>query len=177
MQQVNEYTKSLIDSLQRDRDSYYTKVKEYDKMIKALKVGDFSLFQAISDFSTIQPKNEVILSNNTDTDSKEFPLKTDTKIQILYILDKLAKASKLRLIQDEYNALTNTKGISIRESMRTLHKAGKVLLMKEKSASRGICWVKAEWVENGVLLPQYKFNGFDLMYKDEDMEYTQREVE
>jgi len=45
------------------------------------------------------------------------------------------------------------------------------MMIKEKSANRGILWVKKEWVENGQLLDEYKPEGFDLLYKGENLRY------
>lgn len=107
--------------------------------------------------------------NISETDP--LPVDAPIGIQILTILDIKRKASKLKDIQDEFNRLTG-KSFNIRQSIRTLNTNGKVKLMREKGASRGNYWVRSEWVDNGVLLDEYKFDGFDKYYKAEDLDYT-----
>ncbi|MBK7306848.1 MAG: hypothetical protein IPI88_07240 [Chitinophagaceae bacterium] len=111
-------------------------------------------------------------ANNVEN-TEELPrltFKGDTKIIIIKALDKIGKACKLSQIQEEYDRITGVPA-NIRESIRTLNKSKKILLMIEKGKSRGIFWVKREWVEDGVLLDEFKPYGFDSLYDAESLEY------
>jgi len=43
--------------------------------------------------------------------------------------------------------------------------------MKEKDATRGIYWVKTEWLEDNRLKEEFKPVGFDMLYKADNLEY------
>jgi hypothetical protein len=160
----------ILKSLEKEREAAYAQVKEYDRIIKRIKSGDYSFMQP-----TQQPKVCSSLVDMIPEDSilkPQFPLKADIKVQILTIVETIGMACKLKDIQDEFKRLTGSLA-SIRESVRTLNKAGKLLMMKEKNALRGNYWVKAEWVENGRLLDKYKFDGFSLLYDDDNLLFLQ----
>ncbi len=91
---------------------------------------------------------------------------------MLTIIDIIGKACKLKDIQDEFTRLTNSKA-NTRDSIRTLHKAGKLLLMREINSQRSCFWVRKEWVDDGILLPKHKFEGFGLFYNDSSIEFTE----
>ena len=77
----------------------------------------------------------------------------------------------MRHIQAEYDKLTGAD-LNVREPVRALQKAKKVKLMRVKNMERGIYWVKADWIEEGRLLDEYKPEGFDLLYNESDLEYV-----
>ena len=52
-----------------------------------------------------------------------------------------------------------------------MHRTKLVRLIREKGNSRGMLWVKADWVQNDELLEDYKPEGFDMLYKAENLEY------
>lgn len=159
----------LLQSLTTKKEEVIAYLKVLDKAIKGIKEGNNAAL-----FDTNMPTNsiELIEVKAPQLTFAPFPLKADIKVQLLTIIDKIGKACKLKDIQDEFTRLTNSKA-NIRESIRTLHKAGKLLLMREKDSNRGSYWVRKEWVEDGVLLSQYKFEGFNLLYNDSNIEYLQ----
>jgi hypothetical protein len=73
-------------------------------------------------------------------------------------------------LQTEYNRLSGTH-FNIREIVRSLHKSRLLRLMKEKDATRGIYWVKTEWLEDNRLKEEFKPVGFDMLYKADNLEY------
>jgi len=167
----NPYKELILRSLKKEREIAYSKLTEIDKTIKAVKNDDYSMFTNGREVE--QPLENIF--NRADTAAAnipqhEFPLKAETKIQILRIMDIIGEVCKLKLIQDEFKRLTGSSA-NIRESVRTLNKAGKILMMKENDASRGNYWVKSEWVEDGKLLDKYKFEGFNTYYNDESLKF------
>lgn len=62
---------------------------------------------------------------------------------------------------------------NLREIVRNLYKHEILALLKPKGTERGLYWVKSEWLENdgSKLKEQHKFEGFNLFYNDEDLEY------
>ena len=44
-------------------------------------------------------------------------------------------------------------------------------LSGDKSFTYKIYWVKSDWVDDAMLLNEYKPDGFDFLYKDEELEY------
>jgi hypothetical protein len=68
----------------------------------------------------------------------------------------------------------NTAGLravvfEIRETVRSLQHIGIIKLIKYKNASRGLLWVKAEWIKDGRLMDKFKPVGFDLLHKTEEL--------
>lgn len=164
-----EIDELLLASLTAKKDEVVAYLKVLDKAIKGMKEGNYSaLLNNDAPITSI----EMVEVKAPQLTYAPFPLKADIKVQILTIIDTIGKACKLKQIQDEFTRITNSK-VSVRESVRTLHKAGKLLLMREADATRGNYWVKKDWVEDGVLLPQYKFEGFNLLYNDSRIEYVE----
>lgn len=160
----------LLKALKEKRDKVYAELQGIDKVIKQIKAGVFSLDNNSHKTSSNSLQSTANDESNDVVDAR-FPNPAPVGIQLLAIFDMQHKALKLKEIQDEFSRLTG-KPFAIRQSIRTLNANGKVKLMREKGSSRGNYWVRSEWVENGVLLDEYKFDGFDKYYKEEDLEYT-----
>ena len=82
-------------------------------------------------------------------------------------------ACKLYRIQEQHKQLTGFRH-NLRETVRNLHKHGILRLLKPKGTERGLYWVKTEWLENNntKLKNEYKFEGYDLIYRDDDLEFV-----
>src|SRR4051794_28987103 len=99
----------ILKSLQRDRDEAYNKLKDIDKLIKQIKSGDYSFLNLNGhkiDNNTLESDMRTVADSTIPVSANAaFPLKADTKIQILHIIDTLGKASKLKVIQEKFNEL------------------------------------------------------------------------
>jgi hypothetical protein len=150
----------IIAALYKERQLAHEKVMQLDRIIKRIKDGNYE--GEVLEVAAIEAPNRqpVVFNQSFKT--------ADTKVQILKIMDSIGKAVKLQEIQDEYTRLTEMN-YNIRDIVRSLQRANKVKMMREKSASRGFLWLKVEWLSDGQLLDQYKPEGFDLLYKPEDL--------
>lgn len=165
-----EYSQDIqivLDSLNKDKRELLDKINSIDKLIKKIKYGNLNLGltkgaqQIAAIEEDLQPEQV-----------KQFPLKADLKVQVIKVFDILAVASKLKDVQDKYKELTGIRH-NLRETLRNLNKHEILKLIQPKGTQRGLYWVKAEWLEeNGTLLKeQHKFEGFDLLYSDEMIEF------
>ncbi len=156
----------VLESLTKDKRELLDKVNEIDKVIKRIKYGNLNL-----GLSKVQT-NEV--NNDTIAESKQeqvFPMKSELKVQVIKIFDILGVACKLKDVQDKYKEFTGVWH-NLREALRNLNKHEILKLMQPKGTMRGLYWVKAEWLdEAGKLKEQYKFEGFDLLYTDDMIEF------
>ncbi len=164
-----EIDELLLSSLTAKKDEVVAYLRILDKAIKGMKEGNYS---ALLNNDAPVTSIELVEVKAPQLTYAQFPTKANIKVQLLTIIDMIGKACKLKDIQDEFTRLTASK-FNVREPIRTLHKAGRLLLMREIDANRGIYWVKSEWVEDGILLPQYKFEGFNLLYNDSNIEYVE----
>lgn len=121
--------------------------------------------------------NKVVTNDITliESDNNEqlqpFPMKSELKVQIIKIFDIIGVACKLKDVQDKYKEFTGFYH-NLRETLRNLNKHEILKLMQPKGTMRGLYWVKAEWLdEHGKLKEQYKFDGFDLLYTDDMIEF------
>lgn len=155
----------ILKGLKRDRDELSAKLAEIDKVIKKVKTGNLDFNK---NGSTNGNGTEHIKQNTT-----VFPHNANLRVQILTVMDMLGKACKLKEINAEINN-HNGSNINIRETVRTLNKSELLKMMREKNSERGIYWVKSEWLEdnNTRLKDEYKFDGFDMLYKAENLEYV-----
>ncbi|UAY52706.1 hypothetical protein [Ferruginibacter albus] len=157
----------ILSSLNRDKRDLLDKVAEIDKVIKRIKYGNLNLGLS---------KGKAIENNITDVEviehPKAFPLKADLKVQAIKVFDLLGVASKLSDVRDKYKELTGLT-VNLRETLRNLNKHDILKLLQPKGTMRGLYWVKTEWLEdNGTRLKeQHKFDGFDLLYSDEMIEF------
>ena len=152
----------MLSALSKERDGLHDQLMQVDRIIKKIKTGQYL---ASNQITTL----EIIPSNAKEPVS--FSTNGNIKVQAIRVLDVIGHATKLKEINTEYTKLTG-KVYNLREAVRTLHASKIVYMVKEKSLERAKYWVKREWVENGQLLDQYKPEGFDLLYKPEDLEFV-----
>ena len=165
--EYNTATQLIISSLTKEKKELIDKIAEIDKVIKRIRYGNLNL-----------GLNKGIKGNSPDNNIDEtqepaaFPLKADLKVQIIKIMDILGQASKLKDIQDKYKELTGSYH-NLRETVRNLNKHEILKLLQPKGTQRGLYWVKAEWLEdnNTKLKEQHKFEGFDLLFSDDMIEF------
>ena len=113
--------------------------------------------------------SEVLIIEKKDSKAPDtFPQNVDIRIQILKVFDLIKKASPLKTIQDEYDRL-NGNHYPVRDTMRGLQNSKLIVMINQKSFKRGHSWVKSDWIENGQLKDEFKPDGFDLLYKPDDL--------
>lgn len=151
-------TDIIIIALKKERDVLHQKIMQLDRIMKQVKEGKYLTPPTIEQSKDVKPVRV------------EFPQKADLKVQILMVFDILKKAVKLNDVQDEYDKL-NGHHYPVRDTMRSLQNSKLIVMIKEKGASRGFLWAKSEWIENGHLADQYKPEGFDLLYKPDNLIY------
>jgi hypothetical protein len=157
----------ILNSLNKDKKELLDKVGEIDKLIKKIKYGNLNI-----------GLNKVARIDNSITDvevieqPQAFPLKADLKVQVIKIFDLLGEASKLKDVQDKYHQLTGIRH-NLRETLRNLNKHDILKLLQPKGTQRGLYWVKTEWLEdnNTKLKEKHKFEGFDLLFSDDMIEF------
>ena len=160
----------MLHALRKERDEAHQKVMQLDRLIKKILSGNYSpkSVEINNDngvtigIPTLEPQLPFTLNS--------FPKNADIKVQVLKVFDSLKVASKLKELQTEYNRLSESH-YNIREIVRSLHKSRLLRLMKEIDANRGIFWVKAEWLEDDRLKEEFKPVGFDMIYKQDNLEY------
>ncbi|MBL7694955.1 MAG: hypothetical protein JNK91_08920 [Ferruginibacter sp.] len=157
----------MIRALRKERDVLHERLMQIDRIIKRVKAGDYVGFAP--------PKDRGAEGNNTtpavlDFPNNEFPKQADVKIQVIKVFDALGQASRLGELQKKYFELSGSN-FDIRETVRALHRARLLRMIRVKDATRGMFWVKVEWMENGILLDEHKPVGFDLIYKAENLMY------
>ena len=153
----------ILKALQRERDDLHNQLMQVDRIIKRFRTGTYSDEPA--------PQEPKQLENKApDKKIGAITNNSDVKIAILRALDVIGIACTLKQIQTEFTSMTGNKG-NIREHVRTLQKTTLLKLMKLKSNDRGFLWVKTEWVEDGQLNDKHKPEGFDLLYKADNIIY------
>jgi hypothetical protein len=151
----------MLMALSKEREQLHGQLMQVDRIIKKIKSGEY---MGYSNAVTLQ----IAAKEPTVSQRIAFPKTTDTKVLVLRAFDNLCQVASLRQVQEEYNKISgNTQ--NIRETMRSLNKAKLVLMMKAKNADRGMFWVKKEWLNNGAVLDEYKPEGFDILYKSDDL--------
>jgi hypothetical protein len=164
--EYNTDTQIIINSLIKEKKELTDKVAEIDKVIKRIRYGNMN-FGGTKGNQINAPE-----SNAAETQQPQaFPLKADLKIQAIKVLDLLGVASKLSEIRDKYHEITGLN-VNLRETLRNLNKHDILKLLQPKGNARGLYWIKAEWLdENNNLKEQHKFDGFDLLFSDDMIEY------
>lgn len=156
----------VLDSLTKDKRELLDKVNEIDKLIKKIKYGNLNL-----GLNKVVKNDAPNIDDDTTQQSQAFPLKAELKVQVIKVMDILGQASKLNTIQDKYKELTGIHH-NLRETLRNLNKHDILKLLQHKGTIRGLYWIKSEWLdEEGKLKEQYKFEGFDLLFSDENIEF------
>ncbi len=156
----------IVNSLNRERNDLLLKVAEIDKVIKRIKYGglNLGLTKGMND-------DELLNSPAEPQDTQAFPVKAELKVQAIKIMDILGVASKLSEIRDKYNEITGLN-VNFRETLRNLNRHDILKLLQPKGNVRGLYWVKTEWLdEQGNLKNQHKFNGFELLFTDDMIEF------
>jgi hypothetical protein len=156
----------ILDSLNKQKRELTDKVNEIDKVIKRIKYGNLNVGGTQGSIQNTSINNTHEIQN-----PQAFPIKADLKIQAIKIMDLLGVASKLSDIRDKYHEITGLN-VNLRETLRNLNKHDILKLLQPKGNIRGLYWVKAEWIdENGNLKEQHKFQGFDLLFNDDMIEF------
>ncbi|HUZ57193.1 MAG TPA: hypothetical protein VMU83_00250 [Hanamia sp.] len=161
-------TQLILNGLYRDRADLTKQLTDVERLIKKIKLGTFSLNG--NDNNTNDTLEPVSNSNNkTKTKQIEFPLRGELRVQVINVMDMIGVACKLKQIQDKYKEMTGLN-VNLRETVRTLSKHQILRILKPKGTERGLYWVKDEWLEGegSKLKEQYKFEGFNLIWNDED---------
>jgi hypothetical protein len=158
---MNNDSKVMIMALQKEREELHQRLMQIDRIIKKVRNGLFDEPQE-AEVITIPESVQPALIPQSFSDA------TNIKVQVLRVFDKVQKASSLKTFQREYNKLTGNN-YNIRETIRSLHKSKLITIIREKGASRGFMWAKTQWIENGLLLDQFKPEGFDLLYNPDNL--------
>lgn len=156
---MNDIDVMLI-ALKKEREIAHERVLQLDRIIKRIKEGKYSNDKD-------EAANEITPARQPAIFNQSFKT-ADIKVQILRVFDVIGKASKLQAIQDEFNRLTESS-YNIRDTVRSLQNSKKLKMIKEAGASRGFLWAKAEWIDNDRLLDEYKPEGFDLLYRADNL--------
>lgn len=164
--EYNTETEIVLNSLNKDRKELSEKLSAIDKLIKKIKYGSLNLggnrvTKGLNDIS----------NNEVSEQPSPFPLKAELKVQVIKIMDILGEASKLNAIQDKFKEMTGSHA-NLRETVRNLNRHEILKLIQPKNSLRGLYWVKTEWLDdNGKLKEKHKFEGFDLLYTDDMIEF------
>ena len=153
----------MLIALSKERERLHDELMQVDRIMRKIKDGIYLADQQITAV-IVRDEPKQLEDGNT------FPTNANIKIQLLKVFDLLCCAVKLKEVQDEYTRQTG-KAFNVREGVRSLHAAKLLYSVKEKDANRSIFWVKRDWVEDGVLLSKHKPEGFDMLYKDDNLEY------
>jgi hypothetical protein len=152
----------IITSLTKEKRELLDKVSEIDKAIKRIKYGNLNvrLSKGITNESNIA-------ESETTQKQQAFPLKADLKVQVIKIFEILGGSC-----QTQRHSGTGINH-NLRETLRNLNKHEILKLLQPKGTQRGLYWVKTEWLEeNGTRLKeQHKFEGFDLLFSDDMIEF------
>jgi len=149
----------MLMALSKEREVLHEQLMQIDRIIKRVKTGEHLNNNESAITLQIEPRQAQRIA---------FPKHTDIKVVVLKAFDSLNKVASLKQVSEEYTKLSGNS-YNIRDTVRGLHKAKLLWLMKEKDADRGIYWLKREWVENGNVLDEYKPEGFDLLYKADNL--------
>jgi hypothetical protein len=162
----NTETQLILNSLTKEKKELTDKVAEIDKVIKRIRYGNMN-FGGTKVNQTNAPE-----SNTAEIQQPQaFPLKADLKIQAIKIFDILGVASKLSDVRDKYHEITGLN-VNLRETLRNLNKHDILKLLQPKGNVRGLYWIKNEWLdENNNLKDKHKFEGFELIFSDEMIEF------
>jgi hypothetical protein len=155
----------ILSALQRDRDELHEKIMQLDRIIKKVRGLDYSTNEQGND-SVKQLAVQPAQLSPID----KFNVQADIKVQVLTVFEILGHAAKLKDLQYEYHKLSGN-AFNIREVVRGLNRQRILLMIREKDSIRGVLWVKKEWVRNGVLMDEYKPEGFDMFYQASNLIY------
>ncbi|MEP7374781.1 MAG: hypothetical protein ABI675_15400 [Chitinophagaceae bacterium] len=158
----------ILSALQRERDELHEKIMQVDRIIKKVKGLDYS---SDIDSNDVNPLAlSPVINQQPIAPIDKFNVQADIKVQVLTVFEILGHAAKMKDIQYEYHKLSGN-AFNIREVVRGLNRQRILLMIREKDSIRGVLWVKKEWVRNGVLLDEYKPEGFDMFYQASNLIY------
>jgi hypothetical protein len=159
----------ILSSLNKDKRELLDKVNAIDKLIKRIKYGNLNL--GLSKVKQIDNGFTDVEVIEQTPKPQAFPLKSDLKIQAIKIMDMLGVACKLNDVTAKYKEITGLT-VNFRETLRTLKKHDILKLLYPKGNMRSMYWIKSEWLDNdGRLKDNHKFEGFDLLYTDDMIEF------
>ncbi|MBL7728707.1 MAG: hypothetical protein JNM68_13515 [Dinghuibacter sp.] len=153
----------ILKALTREREDLHQQLMQVDRIINRVKSGTYS-------GGELPDKPIQLQVEAAPPKVRQLSPAVDIKVQILRVFDVLGVASTLKQLQTEYKEMTGSN-YNIREPVRSLNKSTLIKLVKDKTLTRGFMWVKADWIENGQLLDKHKPEGFDLLYKPENLIY------
>jgi hypothetical protein len=155
----------ILNALQRERDELHEKIMQIDRIIGRVRKLDNT-----NDGLDGPVKQLAISKPQQNTPVKFLANTKDIKVLVIKVFDIVGKASSLKDLQHEYYKLTNSP-YPIRETIRGLNRSKVLLMVRIKYSYRGVLWARANWVENGRLLDEYKPEGFDDLYKEDELIY------
>lgn len=159
----DELISITLKSLYLTRDTLKKQLVETEKAI------NYQQSQLSSNTTPTKIKSE--LTTPTLFTSRAIPPIGNLKIVIKGLFDDYGQPIKMNDLQDLYKTATG-KDYNIRETVRGLNKKGELKIMKINNSNRNACWVKSEWVKDGKLLDQFKWEDFDNMYIPEDIKFV-----
>jgi hypothetical protein len=156
----------ILNALQKERDDLHEKIMQIDRImgrVRSLDNADNGLNEPVKQL--VSPTNKPVtplklLATNTK----------DIKVLVIRVFDIIGKASALKDLQYEYFRMTGSS-YPIREVVRSLNKSKVLLMVRIKYSHRGVLWARASWVQDGKLLDDYKPDGFDDLYKENELIY------
>lgn len=158
-------TEVILKALKKERDELHERLMQIDRIVKRVREGEYTgqLPQQaqITELIAVPVQPSIIPLTG-------FPKEADIKVQVIKVFDDLRKASRLGEIQSRYYELSGSN-YNLRETIRSLHRARLVKLVRVKDSARGMFWLKADWIQNGQIMEDYKPEGFDLLYKPESL--------
>jgi hypothetical protein len=154
----------MYGALSNERQQLHERILQLDRIMKRIKDGEYSPAVNVIAIDAANTPALPVVSDNAPI----FPKHADIKVQIIRVFDLLGKASKLQVIQDEYDRL-NDNAYPLRDKIRAMQRTKYLVLIKVKNSTRGFLWARSTWIENGKLLEQYKPEGFDLLYRPETL--------
>jgi hypothetical protein len=149
----------MLNALHKEREDLHNQLMQIDRIIKRMKATNY--IEDERETTSIEVEEHLTIAPISHGPDR-------TKITILKVFDIVGQACRLRHLQDEYNKIAGNK-FNIREGVRGLQRQGLVKMIRDKDGSRGIYWIKKEWIENGKLIGIYKPEGFDWLYEPDNI--------
>lgn len=161
MNNIPTDTEVILNALQKERDELHERIMQVDRIIKRVKSLEYTQDKEAKEPQQIENKEPIAPLNL-------FPKTADIKVLIIRAMDMLNVCSRQKDIQLAYNDLSGNQ-YSVRESMRTLNKNKVLVRVINKTTGKSFLWAKSDWISDGQLIDKYKPEGFDLLYKADDL--------
>jgi hypothetical protein len=149
----------MLNALHKEREDLHNQLMQIDRIINRMKETNY--IEDKREPASIEIEDRLRVAPISHAPDR-------TKITILKVFDIVGQACRLRHLQDEYNKIAGNK-YNIREGVRGLQRQGLVKMIRDKDGSRGIYWIKREWIENDRLMDIYKPEGFDWLYEPDNI--------